>query len=44
MMFMQYGIGPDMAICLIKAIFFSLLSDALGYFVSLYREISFRLS
>lgn len=26
MMFMQYGIGPDMAICLIKAIFFSLLS------------------
>ena len=26
MMFMQYGIGKDMAICLIKAIFFSLLS------------------
>lgn len=26
MMFMQYGIGRDMAICLIKAIFFSLLS------------------
>jgi predicted RND superfamily exporter protein len=26
MLFMQYGIGPDMAICLIKAIFFSLLS------------------
>lgn len=26
MMFMQYGIGPDMAICLIKAIMFSLLS------------------
>ncbi|MBQ7583696.1 MAG: MMPL family transporter [Lachnospiraceae bacterium] len=26
MMFMQYGIGPDMAICLIKAIAFSLLS------------------
>jgi hypothetical protein len=25
-------------------VFFSLLSDALGYFVSLYREISFRLS
>ncbi|MCR5236201.1 MAG: MMPL family transporter [Lachnospiraceae bacterium] len=26
MMFMQYGIGPDMAVCLIKAIAFSLLS------------------
>ncbi len=26
MMFMQYGIGRDMAICLIKAIFFSLMS------------------
>ena len=26
MMFMQYGIGPDMAICLVKAILFSLLS------------------
>ena len=26
MMFMQYGIGRDMSICLIKAIFFSLLS------------------
>ncbi len=26
MMFMQFGLGPDMAICLIKAIFFSLLS------------------
>ena len=26
MMFMQYGIGRDMAICLIKAIFFSLFS------------------
>ncbi len=26
MLFMQYGIGPDMAVCLIKAIFFSLLS------------------
>ncbi len=26
MMFMQFGIGSDMAICLIKAIFFSLLS------------------
>lgn len=26
MLFMQYGIGKDMAICLIKAIFFSLLS------------------
>lgn len=26
MMFMQYGIGPDMAVCLIKAIMFSLLS------------------
>ena len=26
MMFMQYGIGKDMAICLIKAIFFSLMS------------------
>ena len=26
MMFMQYGIGPDMGVCLIKAIFFSLLS------------------
>ena len=25
-------------------VFFSLLSDAIGYFVSLYREISFRLS
>lgn len=26
MMFMQYGIGSDMAVCLIKAIFFSLMS------------------
>ncbi|MCR5775418.1 MAG: MMPL family transporter [Lachnospiraceae bacterium] len=26
MLFMQYGIGPDMGVCLIKAIFFSLLS------------------
>ncbi|MCR4785386.1 MAG: MMPL family transporter [Lachnospiraceae bacterium] len=26
MLFMQYGIGPDMAVCLIKAILFSLLS------------------
>ena len=26
MLFMQYGIGPDMAVCLIKAIAFSLLS------------------
>lgn len=26
MMFMQFKIGPDMAVCLIKAIFFSLLS------------------
>lgn len=26
MMFMQYGIGPDMAICLVKSILFSLLS------------------
>ena len=26
MMFMQYGLGMDMAVCLVKAIFFSLLS------------------
>ena len=25
MMFMQFRLGPDMAICLVKAIFFSLL-------------------
>ena len=32
-----------LVILFLALVFFSLLSDALGYFVSLYREIVFRL-
>ena len=44
LIFLFFTIFGALVILFLILVFFSLLSDALGYFVSLYREIAFRLN
>ena len=43
LIFLFFTIFGALVILFLILVFFSLLSDAVGYFVSLYREIVFRL-